>query len=338
SVRESRLARLLGSCISSLTCQVSVLAHVSGAPGDYQETLALVQFVSRIHRLRRRRLKGVGGGWSPGEEGSSSSVDPSSSEQSADTVIYLGPSVDDATDGEHPPGPGRARFPPFRSPAPPRRAPAVPLRVPQTPPPRRHLYPEEQWVDGPRFPRARVLEAIQVKGCLDRDRISRVEQWVATQEQWVATQEQLLAAQELWVDAPTSWKVQDARKSEDVSEDETDTTSSISTGVQTNDQDGEESWKADDELTPSSEAKSFGSKEMIEVPVRDDQVNESELAATMSAIENPLPESDQENVDHPLRALSREAIVEPVSDRECMQLVCFPSGPADRCETGIRKQ
>lgn len=33
----------------------------------------------------------------------SSDVDPSSSEQSADTVIYLGPAADDATDGEHPP-------------------------------------------------------------------------------------------------------------------------------------------------------------------------------------------------------------------------------------------
>jgi len=36
-------------------------------------------------------------------EMSSSDVDPSSSEQSCDTVIYLGPSMDDATDGEHPP-------------------------------------------------------------------------------------------------------------------------------------------------------------------------------------------------------------------------------------------
>lgn len=37
-----------------------------------------------------------------GETGSSD-IDPSSSEQSCDTVIYLGPSIDDATDGEHPP-------------------------------------------------------------------------------------------------------------------------------------------------------------------------------------------------------------------------------------------
>ncbi|CAG0922150.1 unnamed protein product, partial [Notodromas monacha] len=40
-----------------------------------------------------------------GADGSSASSDPdpSSSEQSCDTVIYLGPAMDDATDGEHPP-------------------------------------------------------------------------------------------------------------------------------------------------------------------------------------------------------------------------------------------
>jgi kinesin family protein 26 len=38
-----------------------------------------------------------------GRSTGSSDVDPSSSEQSADTVIYIGPSDDTATDGEHPP-------------------------------------------------------------------------------------------------------------------------------------------------------------------------------------------------------------------------------------------
>lgn len=37
------------------------------------------------------------------ETGSSDNIDPSSSEQSCDTVIYLGPSIDECTDGEHPP-------------------------------------------------------------------------------------------------------------------------------------------------------------------------------------------------------------------------------------------
>lgn len=36
------------------------------------------------------------------QSGSSEGPDPSSSDLSADTVIYMGPS-DDATDGEHPP-------------------------------------------------------------------------------------------------------------------------------------------------------------------------------------------------------------------------------------------
>lgn len=41
--------------------------------------------------------------WSVGHfSGSSDGPDPSSSDLSADTVIYVGPS-DDATDGEHPP-------------------------------------------------------------------------------------------------------------------------------------------------------------------------------------------------------------------------------------------
>lgn len=63
--------------------------------------------------MRRRRIKfvsagtGNGSGGSSGEEatrttGTSSEPDPSSSDLSADTVIYVGP-ADDATDGEHPP-------------------------------------------------------------------------------------------------------------------------------------------------------------------------------------------------------------------------------------------
>ena len=39
---------------------------------------------------------------SGGESSTGGSADPSSSEQSCDTVIYVGP-IDDATDGEHPP-------------------------------------------------------------------------------------------------------------------------------------------------------------------------------------------------------------------------------------------
>lgn len=62
--------------------------------------------------MRRRKIKfvgsntqGTGSGGSSGEEAArqNSECDPSSSDLSADTVIYVGPSADDATDGEHPP-------------------------------------------------------------------------------------------------------------------------------------------------------------------------------------------------------------------------------------------
>lgn len=64
--------------------------------------------------MRRRKIKfvssaaGNGSGGSSGEEptrttGTSSEPDPSSSDLSADTVIYVGPGADDATDCEHPP-------------------------------------------------------------------------------------------------------------------------------------------------------------------------------------------------------------------------------------------
>lgn len=90
-----------------------MIAHVSPSAQNYSDTLTTVQLASRIHRMRRRRIKfvsagtGNGSGGSSGEEptrttGTSSEPDPSSSDLSADTVIYVGP-ADDATDGEHPP-------------------------------------------------------------------------------------------------------------------------------------------------------------------------------------------------------------------------------------------
>ncbi|RXG69717.1 Kinesin-like protein, partial [Armadillidium vulgare] len=106
-------------CVGSVRCVSSLLVHISAASVHFQETLATVQLASRVHRLRRKRIKAhVGGSGSGGSseesksgrssrgtitETGSSSVDPSSSEQSCDTVIYVGPGGDDATDGEHPP-------------------------------------------------------------------------------------------------------------------------------------------------------------------------------------------------------------------------------------------
>ncbi|XP_043234867.1 uncharacterized protein LOC122388132 isoform X2 [Amphibalanus amphitrite] len=118
--RDSKLVHLFREAMGSLTCQTTIVAHVSTDAALYAETLTTVQLASRIHRMRRRRIKphgssGSGGSAeenrpgrlrSSGEESSgrsSSDVDPSSSEQSADTVIYMGPGADECTDGEHPP-------------------------------------------------------------------------------------------------------------------------------------------------------------------------------------------------------------------------------------------
>ncbi|KAK9891602.1 hypothetical protein WA026_015562 [Henosepilachna vigintioctopunctata] len=111
--KENKLTHLLKDCLSSLTCHAAMIVHVSPHAQNYSDTLTTVQLASRIHRMRRRRIKfvsaaaGNGSGGSSGEEatrttGTSSEPDPSSSDLSADTVIYVGP-VDDATDGEHPP-------------------------------------------------------------------------------------------------------------------------------------------------------------------------------------------------------------------------------------------
>lgn len=148
--REHKITQVLRECVASLTCQAALVAHVASSvstPSSYCETLSTVQMASRLHRMRRRRIKvgplpisvitstspdgnltemncltqyNVGVGSAPGSGGggsggsseessrlgaageSSASADPSSSEQSCDTVIYVGP-VDDATDGEHPP-------------------------------------------------------------------------------------------------------------------------------------------------------------------------------------------------------------------------------------------
>ncbi|CAG0897482.1 unnamed protein product [Darwinula stevensoni] len=111
--KESKMTQLLRECLNSLTCQATVIAHASNAADHYSDSLATIQLASRIHRTRRKKIKmRIGGSGSSGTESSSTSgksTGPSSSEQSCDTVIYLGHgaasgSADDtATDGEHPP-------------------------------------------------------------------------------------------------------------------------------------------------------------------------------------------------------------------------------------------
>jgi hypothetical protein len=98
-----------------------MLAHISPAPAHYSETLHTTQLASRIHRMRRKKTKSSGssgGGSATGSTGSSdeakklvrlgcpssSDFTASSSEQSCDTVIYVGDRGDgEGTDAEHPP-------------------------------------------------------------------------------------------------------------------------------------------------------------------------------------------------------------------------------------------
>ncbi|VVC93157.1 unnamed protein product [Leptidea sinapis] len=108
--RDHNLTHVLKECLGSLTCHTAMIVHVSPNVQNYSDTLTTLQLASRIHRLRRRKVKytsnnNPGSGGSSGEDAakpSSSDPDPSSSDLSADTVIYVGP-LDDATDGEHPP-------------------------------------------------------------------------------------------------------------------------------------------------------------------------------------------------------------------------------------------
>ncbi|GIY02246.1 kinesin-like protein KIF26B [Caerostris darwini] len=111
--KDSKLTQLLREAMGSVMCRVAMIAHVSTTPSRYPETLATLQLASRIHRLRRKKLKfatsselgPIGdekGVCRPfvrihavGEDGAvkSGSSDPdytSSSEQSCDTVIFVG--------------------------------------------------------------------------------------------------------------------------------------------------------------------------------------------------------------------------------------------------------
>ncbi|CAD7688493.1 unnamed protein product [Nyctereutes procyonoides] len=136
--REHRLTMLLRESLAAPSCRTTMIAHVSDAPARHAETLSTVQLAARIHRLRRKKVKyasSSSGGDSSCEEGRarrpphlrpfhprslapdpgrlapSSPGDPdysSSSEQSCDTVIYVGPggaalSDRELTDNEGPP-------------------------------------------------------------------------------------------------------------------------------------------------------------------------------------------------------------------------------------------
>nr|XP_020042771.1 kinesin-like protein KIF26A isoform X2 [Castor canadensis] len=136
--RDHRLTMLLQESLAATSCRTTMIAHVSDAPAHHAETLSTVQLAARIQRLRKKKAKyasSSSGGESSCEEGRarrpphlrpfhprtmapdrdrpapSLPGDPdysSSSEQSCDTVIYVGPggaalSDRDLTDNEGPP-------------------------------------------------------------------------------------------------------------------------------------------------------------------------------------------------------------------------------------------
>ncbi|KAL1791447.1 kinesin KIF26A isoform X2 [Sigmodon hispidus] len=135
--RDHRLTMLLRESLAT-NCRTTMIAHISDSPVHHAETLSTVQLAARIHRLRRKKGKyasSSSGGESSCEEGRARRpphlrpfhprtmvLDPdrsapglcgdpdysSSSEQSCDTVIYVGPggaalSDRELTDNEGPP-------------------------------------------------------------------------------------------------------------------------------------------------------------------------------------------------------------------------------------------
>ncbi|XP_008847375.1 kinesin-like protein KIF26B isoform X1 [Nannospalax galili] len=135
--KESKLTMLLRESLGNVNCRTTMIAHISAAAGSYAETLSTIQIASRVLRMKKKKTKytsSSSGGESSCEEGrmrrptqlrpfhARAPVDPdfplaplssdpdysSSSEQSCDTVIYIGPngtalSDKELTDNEGPP-------------------------------------------------------------------------------------------------------------------------------------------------------------------------------------------------------------------------------------------
>ncbi|KAK3749849.1 hypothetical protein QZH41_015512, partial [Actinostola sp. cb2023] len=142
-IRGSKITRMLQESIGNPSCRTTMMAHVSPSLPFYNETLAIAQLASRLHRLRKRKGKGSGTSSSGGEsscdesrirkprlrtaepklrttaipdrlrencaqgEGDNSDQNSSTGEESCDTVIYVGPDGElsdrDLTDHEGPP-------------------------------------------------------------------------------------------------------------------------------------------------------------------------------------------------------------------------------------------
>ncbi|XP_014889678.1 kinesin-like protein KIF26A isoform X2 [Poecilia latipinna] len=134
--RDSKLTMLLRESLGNINCRTTMIAHISDSPAHYADSLNTIQLASRIHRMRKKKSKyasSSSGGESSCEEGRvrrpphlrpfhprTVALDPdlpallsdpeysSSSEQSCDTVIYVGPggtaiSDRELSDNEGPP-------------------------------------------------------------------------------------------------------------------------------------------------------------------------------------------------------------------------------------------
>uniref|UniRef100_A0A3Q2CSB1 Kinesin family member 26Ba n=1 Tax=Cyprinodon variegatus TaxID=28743 RepID=A0A3Q2CSB1_CYPVA len=139
--RDSKLTMLLRESLGNMNCRTTMIAHISASPRDFSETLSTIQIASRVLRMKKKKTKvtvqytsSSSGGESSCEEGrmrrpthlrpfhhrgdtdselpllrlSSDPDEYSSSEQSCDTVIYVGPngapvSDRELTDNEGPP-------------------------------------------------------------------------------------------------------------------------------------------------------------------------------------------------------------------------------------------
>ncbi|MEQ2160549.1 hypothetical protein GOODEAATRI_000410, partial [Goodea atripinnis] len=133
---DSKLTMLLRESLGNINCRTTMIAHISDSPAHYADSLNTIQLASRIHRMRKKKSKyasSSSGGESSCEEGRvrrpphlrpfhprTVALDPdlpallsdpeysSSSEQSCDTVIYVGPggtaiSDRELSDNEGPP-------------------------------------------------------------------------------------------------------------------------------------------------------------------------------------------------------------------------------------------
>uniref|UniRef100_G3NZ12 Kinesin family member 26Ab n=1 Tax=Gasterosteus aculeatus aculeatus TaxID=481459 RepID=G3NZ12_GASAC len=134
--RDSKLTMLLRESLGNINCRTTMISHISDSPANYSDSLNTIQLASRIHRMRKKKSKyasSSSGGESSCEEGRirrpphlrpfhprTVALDPdlpcvlsdpdysSSSEQSCDTVIYVGPggtaiSDRELSDNEGPP-------------------------------------------------------------------------------------------------------------------------------------------------------------------------------------------------------------------------------------------